>query len=530
MLVDSSDFKSQQNIEADICIMGGGVAGIVLANELKENFANIVILESGGEEYQQNIQELYAPAKEPSIYPSPLHSRLRYLGGASNHWSNNTSPLDRIDFEKRDWIENSGWPINYDEVTPFYEKAAVYCQTGTDGYSADYWVHKLALINPYKNSRFTEIGMAKASLPPTRFYASHGDKINNHKNITIYKHANVTDILYSQQTKDIEQVTFNSYTNLEHKVSAKQFIMCFGGIENARMLLHFNQKYENKLGNEFDNVGRYFMDHPTLRAANLYSKDQSFESLSKYEQERFILAFFQLKESALREHETTNLRLPLDRASEYVLSDGISSFHILKDNLSNFELPNDFGKHVSNFVLDIDMVMEAVARKSFDTKIFDSADDFSGYQIPLMMEQTPHRDNRIKLGNAKDKFGIAKVEIEWELKNEDRTRLWKSLELFAKDTGMLSLGRVRLLKERSSRMFSDQIGFGHHHMGTTRMANSPEQGVVDSDQKVFGTNNFYIAGCSVFPTGGHVPPTLTIVALTLRLAEKLKEEKQNVRV
>jgi len=527
MIIDVRQANSTLNLEADICILGGGVAGIVLANELKEKFGKVVILESGTEQYDQETQDLYAPDKIPEIYPNPLYSRLRFLGGASNHWSNNTTPLSAIDFEERDWVENSGWPINYKDIQPFYKSAAKYCQTGEDSYDTNKWLPELNFENPFSGSKYTEVGIAKAAIPATRFYAAHGNSIENSSNVTIYKNANVIGIDFDKTQKKVNTITFSSLKKENHTITADKFIMCMGGIENARMLKYFNVQNNNALGNQNDNVGRYFMDHPTLRAAHLYTNSGKFANLTKTEEHRFILAFFQLKESALRSHGTTNLRLPLDQANQYSMSDGISSFHILKEKLSNGELPDQVSQHLANLFTDFDMVLEAVSRKQFDKRLFDSANDISGFQIPLMLEQTPHRENRILLGNKVDQFGIPKISVQWRLMEGDKTRLWKSLSLFAKDVGLLSLGRLRVLKERQERLFNSQLGFGHHHMGTTRMSSSEQTGVVDHNMLVFGTENLYVAGCSTFPTGGHVPPTLTIVALAIRLAGHLSKEFGN---
>lgn len=527
MLIDSKSYQSAQTITADVCILGGGVAGIVLANELRHHFSNVVLLEAGSENYQQEVQDLYTPAKEPEIYPNPLYSRLRFLGGASNHWSNNTSPLSAIDFEQRDWVQDSGWPIAYQELASYYETAAQYCQTGNDGYDNQYWLAKLGVPKRLSDGNFSELGIAKAAIPPTRFYAVHGNKIAEDNKVTVIKHANVVDLEFDPVNSEVQGVQFNCYNRLVHTVRANKFIMCFGGIENARMLLHFNQKHNNRLGNKYDVVGRYFMDHPTVNAAHLYSDSKEFDKLSMTEQQRFITAFYQLKQETLREYETNNLRLPLSPTSEYGLSDGISSYHILADAIESGTWPDQFGTHIANFVSDIDMVMEAVSRKQFDRALFDSANQFAGYQVPLMMEQTPDRNNRVQLGRKRDKFGIARIEINWQLMPNDIDLLWRSLKLFGRDMGALSLGRLKMLKERSSRMFSDQIGFGHHHMGTTRMAETADKGVVDPNLRVFGTNNLFVSGCSVFPTGGHVPPTMTIVALSIRLANHLKNEARS---
>jgi choline dehydrogenase-like flavoprotein len=267
------------------------------------------------------------------------------------------------------------------------------------------------------------------------------------------------------------------------------------------------------------------MDHPTMVPAHLYSEKEGLGNLTKAEEKRFIVPFFQLKEDVLREHKTTNIRIPLAPSNEFTMSDGISSYHILGEALSKGRVPEHFGAHIANFVSDFDMVIEAIARKKFDTELFDEAKAFSGYRVLAMMEQTPSRDNRVKLGKVKDRFGIAKVEIDWELKSNDIRMLWSSLSLFGQDMGGLSFGRLRLLNERAERIFTSQLGFGHHHMGTTRMAETYDKGVVDPNLRVFGTENLYVSGCSVFPTGGHVPPTLTIVALSIRLAEHLKKAK-----
>ena len=141
-----------------------------------------------------------------------------------------------------------------------------------------------------------------------------------------------------------------------------------------------------------------------------------------------------------------------------------------------------------------------------------------------MIEQTPDRENRISLSDNKDMFDLNSVVIDWRITEEDKERTWQSLEVAAQEIGAMGLGRFRLLKERSERLWGDQLGFSQHHMGTTRMSSSPVKGVTDSNQKVFGVNNLFVGGSSVFPTGGHVPPTLTIAALSIRLAKHIHKE------
>jgi choline dehydrogenase-like flavoprotein len=206
-------------------------------------------------------------------------------------------------------------------------------------------------------------------------------------------------------------------------------------------------------------------------------------------------------------------------ATRQQMSHGISSLHILKDSLTGGEIDGSVASHITNVLMDFDIVADTISRKVFGQKITEESQEKAGFIMPVMVEQSPHRDNRITLGTSKDRFGVPLMRVNWKLHETDRERMWRCLELFGTEIGALGMGRVRVLRERASRFFNDQIGFGHHHMGTTRMSDSPENGVVNGEHLVFGTENFSMAGCSVFSTGGHVPPTLTITAMSIRLAD-----------
>ena len=530
LIFDGRNLTQNTVVNADICIIGGGVAGLVIAKELSKSNKNIVLIESGDEGFSMENQSLYAPdQKNDTLYPDPTYTRLRFLGGASNHWENNTSPLDKIDFEKKEWIKNSGWPIKYDDIKNYYSLAAKYCGVNDGNYNVDKWANKLDAPDLVRASDILDTGIAKASIPPTRFFAVHGEDIVSAKSVRIFKNSNVTDIEYDNISQKVKKIFFETSPGTRHEVNAKIFVMCCGGIENARLMLHFNQKYKNKLGNTHDNVGRYFMDHPMVRGAHFYPHKKLNLKLYKGAKlnDNLVLGYFKLSDNALHTHQVSNARMPIVLASNYTISDGISSHHIMMDSFNKGEIPDDFGTHLLNFINDIDMVAEAVSRKAFDTKLFDYADEKTVYQIPMMVEQTPNRNNRIKLGKNKDVYGIPKIDIEWEVTNEDKERAYKTLNIFANEIGALGLGRIRVLQERDERIWGDQLGFGHHHMGTTRMGFNEREGVVDSNLKVFGTNNLFVSGSSVFPTGGHVPPTLTIVSLSIRLARYLSGSTQD---
>lgn len=523
MLVDAASPTAPLRIEADVCIVGSGPAGISLANELRANFANVVVLEGGQDDYDESSQSLYTAEKFPTHFPDPMHSRLRFLGGTSNHWANSTMPLSPIDFEKRDWVPNSGWPITYADVSKYYDKAGQYCGVDADGYDLAHWRAKTGIVSPLDQASFLVTRVAKSARPPTRFYAKHGAALHQSGRVSVYKNANVTDLLFDPVKRRVREVTFTANGQRQHRVSAGVFVLCMGGLENARMLLVFNEKYGNQLGNQGDSVGRYFMEHPTVKPAAVMGSNEAVGAGLSVDLESKNVAFVhEYSEKVLREQRIVNGKLVFFNASQYDLSDGISSFHILKERLIKGQLPDEAFLHLSNLIRDFDMVAEAISRKSFDKNIFAHADQLGGAGVHIMMEQTPDRNNRIRLGSQRDRLGVKKLVVDWTLSNQDIEMMWSGLMLLGREIGALSLGRLRLLKEQSQRLFGDQMSFGLHHMGTTRMATSPASGVTDADQRVFGTDNLYVAGSSVFATGGHVAPTLSIVALSLRLADHLK--------
>jgi hypothetical protein len=228
-------------------------------------------------------------------------------------------------------------------------------------------------------------------------------------------------------------------------------------------------------------------------------------------------------EAALRQRRLMNVRAPFVPVDRYFASEGIESMHILRDWIGGEETENIW-QHIGNVLSDIDMVTEAVSRKVFNKRLFDRANDREFFMFDTMTEQTPDPENRVRLGTELDRLGQRKVELQWRLLDVDKQNLWRCFEMIAAEFGRAGLGRIRLFDNQPERIWDELLSFGYHHIGTTRASADPKAGVVDADLRVHGMSNLYIAGSSVFTTGGHVPPTLTIVALAIRLAGHLRSE------
>ncbi|MEM8987218.1 MAG: GMC family oxidoreductase [Pseudomonadota bacterium] len=528
MLLDARDFESGTTLDADICVLGAGAAGVTLARELVQGGFQVCVLESGGLEYDDAAQDLYRAEASPEFFPDPQWSRLRYLGGATNHWEGNCSPLSEEDFKVRSWVPNSGWPFERAALDDAYVRANVYCEIDAESILTIY----NAPVTPPPPELSFKLGLAKTEItkasPPTRFAERWAPDLASAKNADLVLNATAHSVALDAGQTRIETVRAQVIGGGAFDVKAKYVCLCLGGIENARMLKIWNAEHGNKLGDQFDAVGRYFMEHPLGEFAfilpsaerakyNLYAPGRSYNPNNG-------IGYMALTEKAQEENAAPGLRVPLMPVDKYYASDGISSYHLMTDSLSNGAAPDYMLRHVKNMVLDFDMVLEAVSRQVFRRKLFKEADDFTGFGSSMMIEQYPDRQNRITLGEERDALGLRRSVVEWRVPESEKEGVWRAVEAVGRDFAASRHGRFRLLKERDTRIWGSQLSYGHHHMGTTRMAKSPETGVVDANAKVFGMENFYVGGSSVFPTGGHVPPTLTLVALAVRLADHLKQK------
>src|SRR5260221_13306962 len=113
---DARILENASRIEGDICIVGAGAAGISMALEWINTPYKVILLEGGGFEYDEQVQELYAGKTTGQRYYALQSSRLHYFGGTTGHWAGMCSTFEPIDFIKRDWVEHSGWPIRRREV------------------------------------------------------------------------------------------------------------------------------------------------------------------------------------------------------------------------------------------------------------------------------------------------------------------------------------------------------------------------------------------------------------------------------
>ncbi|MEH1848669.1 MAG: GMC family oxidoreductase [Nostoc sp.] len=511
MIIDGLSIPDGTVIDSEICIVGAGAAGITLAKEFMGTSHQVCLLESGGLEVPEQLTKVLSDGNELGLSYAKHVRCCRSLGGNTNLWGSWCRPLDESDFESRPWIPYSGWPFTKEELIPYYYRAQKICQIGEfENYNPRHLIQTLGFgescLLPFNQDKLVTKAWQMAR-PELRFGKAYRCEIETAKHIYTYLHANVVEIETNDTARTVTKVRVACINGTNFSVTAKIFILAMGGIENPRLLLASNQVQSNGLGNQHDVVGRFFMERPHLYGSG---------------------SLFILKS----EHYPVLYTLQAIDCYGILLGLGLSKDFQEKEKLLSYSavlLPTPFPLT---------------------------------FKILNILEQAPDPANRITLTQERDRFGVNTPKLDLQLSFTQKDTILRSQQVIDEELRRTKLGtlQIELSQEDDSWSYStiisntelvnileqlEQVKLTEeddynswppstivkevplvsfcHQIGATRMHVDPKQGVVDENCRVHGISNLYIAGSSVFPTAGSANPTLTIVALAIRLADHIKK-------
>jgi choline dehydrogenase-like flavoprotein len=519
VLIDAGELDSTAARKADICVIGAGAAGITLARELAGGERSVCVLESGGLALEFDSQQLNRGSIGALPYAPLETARLRYFGGTTNHWSGWCRPLEHSDFERRAWVRDSGWPFGRAELDPFYERAYEIVRAGPGADRVAGSADPDAVGLPLRNSDVENIVFWLS--PPARFGALYRDELASARNVQVLLHATVTRLVTAQDGASIERLEVAGPGGKRFTVRARAYVLAAGGIENPRLLLASQPAHGAAPGNAHDLVGRYFMDHAgiPIGTALLLANEPALRFYHRHGQtisgaattHAAAIGAIRIADRATRREHMLNSSALLedtDRSEAFGLR-GLGG-----------ESDEPFGKTARNVLGNVDDAIGDAWRR-----VFRPNEPGRLVRIVSILEPSPNRASRVLLTPERDALGVPRIRLEWRLNADDRRSAVATLQLLSRALGARQAGRVLITLDEESKAWpplpDGRIDHGWHHMGTTRMHDDPRFGVVDRDCRVHGSSNLYIAGSSVFPTYGFAQPTLTIVALALRLAKHL---------
>lgn len=537
MIIDSRRIENGVSIESDLCIIGAGAAGITIALQFSHRREfSVVLLEGGGKSSDPATQSLYAGSQTGLTYTTLEASRSRYLGGSTNCWGGWCRPLDDLDFAERDWIPGSGWPFGKDELAPYYDQAHTLLQLKPFNYDLSAWTSVLEEHNlsplPIESQRLANMLIHLSG--PARFGSIYRQPLSQAPNVKLMLFANATEICTDDSGVTANGVRVATLNGKKFFVSAKTVIVAAGGIENARLLLLSNRVQANGLGNHHDLVGRYFMDHPRIRSSRVRLKDpQKFRRLydshmatrrGDAQDTRLALHVAPSAES-LRKMRLPNSRTYLASRYAQEMSSGYLAFTRLTRLLKGcmkFGYPvRDLAREAMQMLPTILANAPGAVTGALGVR-FDLGFLMRDFEFETVIEPVPNFDSRVSLASSRDRLGLNQVQVDWRLTEQDRLHFSALHELLVAD--LPNSSALELVGEPANlgEVWPDRIAGCWHHMGTTRMNPDPTKGVVDANCQVHGMSNLFIAGSSVFPTVGSDMPTITIVAMALRLCRHLE--------
>jgi len=531
MFIDARQIRNGTLLQADVAVVGAGAAGISLALDLADRKLDVCLLESGGFVPDWASQSLYRGRSVGLPHCALDVCQLRFLGGNTNAWGGWCRPLEPMDFEPRPWVEHSGWPFDIGELMPYYRRAHAICQVASDDYSVESAVREL------RHPRAAPLTFDPATLetmiyrfsPPTRFGQVYRGGLGAAHRVRCYLHANVLAIRADESGRRVTRLFAGTLGGTRFEVTAKHYVLAAGGIENARLLLLSNDVAPKGLGNDHDLVGRFYMDHPHTKRRLLVPSQRLASGLyGELFRARRIMARIGLAGMRQRAERLLGysanvhaLHFGHDSPGWAAIRDTALALSRSRRSDPFLRLPPYGRKRVRlrrllDAVRDFDRAAAAGVLRMLRPNRFISA-----FVLESKPEQAPNARSRVTLDEDRDAFGLRRIKVDWQMLPIDRHTALRGEEIVDAELKRLGIGALAPLAPDEREEWPENLESGWHQLGTTRMHSDPKKGVVDANARVHGLRNLFLVGGSIFPTGGTAPPTLTIVALALRLAAHL---------
>lgn len=545
MIEDISRIPQGAVLAPDLCIVGAGPAGIALALSLADTGLSVLLLEAGRSSRDTAAQALYEGEVADERLHSPAHRyRLRGLGGSSTLWGGRCMPYDPIDFETRDWVPGSGWPIGYEDLVPHYVAANALAEAGRFAYDAREALPGLPpMIAGLASDVVRSTGLERFSCP-TDFGRRYRRRLEVAGNLRVIQGAVCTGIRLAPDGREVRSLDVAGLQGRRLVVQPRATVLATGGLETPRLLLASRDVMPQGVGNAHDVVGRYYQCHIAGNVGALVVHGTPGDVRHGYEiapDGVYCRRRLSVAACAQRRHRLLNAvaRLHFPRITDPSHGNGVLSGLFLARHLISYEYgkrlsdaqgssPALYARHLANVLGDpLDttaflahwLTRRTLAQRKFPSVILRNRTN--RFSLELQGEQTPLADSRVMLGEGVDALGLPRLKVDWRYSPADIDSLARTLDLIAAELAHSGAGRLSYQRETLEEDLLRYGAYGGHHVGTTRMGTDPRSSVVDADCRVHGVSNLYIAGSAVFPTSSQANPTLTLLALSLRLGAHL---------
>ncbi|MGR9085630.1 MAG: FAD-dependent oxidoreductase [Gammaproteobacteria bacterium] len=553
MILNGKDIGENQRLHCRVCVIGAGAAGCTLALELARNGIDVILLEAGAQAAGKRPDDDLEGHIATERHHAPLDEcRGRQLGGTTALWVGRCVPMDPIDLDRRDYVKGSGWPIRFEELARHYPRANYYCHAGDDAYDVATALSNApsAIVPGFVDDDIVTCSRLERWSLPTHFGKHYRSELIGQKNIRLLVNSFCTRIELSPVERIVNSLTVATEPGKHFRVSADFYVVAGGGLETTRLLLASNSVDGEGIGNTSGHLGRYYMGHLFGSIAEIDFSGDPRQTIYGFERDRqgvYCRRRFWLTPEAQKKEKILNTAFWLTNpaAANPKHGSGILSAAYLALNLPYLRdilAPPAIRKafrgaprqdpiwpHLVNILSDFPntavfstqfLIKRLIPRRRIPALFIPNR--FNRYDLHYHAEQTPQWSNRVSLLDQCDRFGMPRLRVEFGYSAQDVDSVLRAHQVLADQLETHQKVGTLAYKQGDLRtMILDQARDGFHQIGTTRMSVDEREGVVDTDCKVHGVENLYLCSSSVFPTSGQANPTLTIVALAIRLADRL---------
>ncbi len=560
MILDFSAPPSESNITAEVAVVGAGPAGIVTALEAAGRGLNVVLVESGRIGFDPLMQDLSEAAAWDRERHAPMSlATRRQLGGTSVIWGGRCVPYDPVDFASRPHVGAAAWPIGYEEVAGYFQRACDWLVCGRAVFSA-LQIPGLppAIVPGLIDGDVTSSTLERWSLP-TNFGAVYFPRLRDEPRLRVLTGLTCSEIVCPENSGRADRLLCRAWNGTRVGVTARAFVIACGGLEGTRLLLASRGPQGGALGNHSDQLGRWYMSHvegtiarvrfSTPPRATVFGYERDLDGV--YVRRRLTFTGRYQMEQALPNVVSYlgNPELPDARHRSGPLS---FAYLALRSPLGARLAPDaqrlaltgqqtagtPYGglgesspalAHVGNMVRQPVRTAGFVA--GFGTRRFLArgrrAPGFFIYNpenvYPLQYhgEHLPQRESRVTLSRERDSLGRPRLSIDLRYSDRDISGVLQAHRLWDEHLQRCGVGRLEYLYPDPGAAVLAQAGGGFHQCGTTRMSAAPEDGVVDGNLAVHLAANVHVASSSTFVTSGQANSTFMVVVLAVRLGEHL---------
>ena len=524
MIRDLASEERDVYLTTDVLVVGGGIAGLLLATKLRDHKCQTVVIESGGREQREETHPLNRVIQLGNPYRGAMHGRFRCLGGTSTRWGGALIPFLPEDFFARSYLGVSAWPVGIDAVLPYLSEVEAL-------FGVDHGSYQEAFIKSFKHATSVptddEDFVARFAKWPTFKRRNVANllkgRIDSDEGLDVWINATASSFDLDRETGRLRSITARYANGRLLTVHAEHFVLCAGAIETTRLLLLMDAQYDNRLFENCEALGRYFHDHISTPAASIRARDaRKLNRLAgfRFSQSTMRSLRFELTPAAQRRESAPSAFGHISFESKVA-----SGFDALREFLRALQRSGRFDRQSAMRVVgDLPYLSKAAIWRFMHKQLYWPTP--ADYALHVVAEQVPRYENRISLASEKDLFGLPLAAIDWRVSSDD-TRIFRiyrrNFERFWAKHQLYAIGDLEwLISGDPEGTWTIPLGGDVYHPGgSTRMGSDSRSAVVNSDLKTFSVRNLWISSTSVFPSGASANPTLMLMLFTRRLAEHL---------